>query len=219
MRQCLVPQPLIVEQLREFGIEISVGQVNRLLIEEKAAFATPQQEVLSAGLETAEYVHTDDTSARHQGRNGYCTVIGNDLFAYNSRSSSKSRENYLRLLRGQSEDYVLNEYARSYLTLAATAPEPPAPPPIFQSHCGSGGSRLAGISAALRLHLPSSSQTGHRGSLIGECDVLQGLSPDLIIRKCWSQTVCHSGSRTLLDSLFARHPSSAGKHCCAATGD
>lgn len=113
--QCRVPQPLIVEQLREFGIEISVGQVNRLLIEEKAAFHTEQQEVLSAGLEAAEYVHTDDTSARHQGRNGYCTVIGNDLFTYFSSSNSKSRENYLRLLRGQSQDYVLNEYARSYL--------------------------------------------------------------------------------------------------------
>jgi len=113
--QCRVPQPLIVEQLREFGIEISAGQVNRLLMEDKAAFDTEQQEVLSAGLETAKYVHTDDTSARHQGSNGYCTVIGNDLFAYFSSSLSKSRENYLRLLRGAHEDYVLNEYAHSYL--------------------------------------------------------------------------------------------------------
>ncbi len=115
MRLCRVPQPLIVEQLREFGIEITSGQVNRLLLEEKAAFHTEQQEVLQAGLETAEYVHTDDTAARHQGHNGYCTVIGNDLFAYFSSSNSKSRENYLRLLRGPHEDYVLNEYAHSYL--------------------------------------------------------------------------------------------------------
>lgn len=113
--QCRVPQPLIVEQLREFGIEISAGQVNRLLMEEKASLHTEQQEVLQAGLETAEYVHTDDTSARHQGHNGYCTVIGNDLFAYFSSSDNKSRENYLRLLRGQYEDYVLNKYARHYL--------------------------------------------------------------------------------------------------------
>ena len=40
--QCRVPQPLIVEQLREFGIEISTGQVNRLLTEEKADFHTEQ---------------------------------------------------------------------------------------------------------------------------------------------------------------------------------
>jgi len=43
-----------------------------------------------------------------QGHNGYCTVIGNDLFAYFSSGKQKS-ENYLRLLRGPHEDYVLNE--------------------------------------------------------------------------------------------------------------
>ena len=52
--QCRVPQPLIVEQLRELGIEITSGQVNRLLMEDLAAFDTEQQQVLSAGLETAE---------------------------------------------------------------------------------------------------------------------------------------------------------------------
>ncbi len=35
---------------------------------------------LLAGLSTAEYIHTDDTGARHKGKNGDCTVIGNDLF-------------------------------------------------------------------------------------------------------------------------------------------
>ena len=113
--QCRVPQPLILEQLRELGIDISAGQVNRLLIENKEAFHTEQQAVLQAGLETAEYVHTDDTGARHQGQNGYCTVIGNDLFAYFCSTQSKSRDNYLRLLRGPHQDFVLNEYARNYL--------------------------------------------------------------------------------------------------------
>jgi len=42
--------------------------------------------VLQAGLETAEYVHTDDAAT---GQNGYCTVIGNDLFAYFSSTESK----------------------------------------------------------------------------------------------------------------------------------
>lgn len=99
--QCRVPQPLILESLREFGIDISAGQVNRILIENKELFHREQQEVLQAGLETAEYVHTDDTGARHRGQNGYCTVIGNDLFAHFSSTESKSRENYLRILRGQ----------------------------------------------------------------------------------------------------------------------
>ena len=55
--QCRVPQPLILEQLREFGIDISTGQVNRILIENKELFHAEQHEVLKAGLETAEYVH------------------------------------------------------------------------------------------------------------------------------------------------------------------
>ena len=165
LRLCRVPQPSIVEQLREFGIEISSGQVNRLLLEEKAAFHTEQQEVLSAGLETAEYVHTDDTAARHQGHNGYCTVIGNDLFAYFSSSNSKSRENYLRLLRGPHEDYVLNEYAHNYLTLAATTPVPSGKTPIFPCRSRSRGSSMSCTSSGVRENKFSSSQTSDRSSV------------------------------------------------------
>ena len=113
--QCRVPQPLIIEQLRELGIDISSGQVNRILIDDKELFHQEQKEVLKAGLETADYVHTDDTGTRHQGKNGYCTVIGNDLFTYFSSSESKSRDNYLRILRASHQDFVLNEYSRSYL--------------------------------------------------------------------------------------------------------
>ncbi len=96
-------------------MDISAGQVNRLLVEEKEDFHSEQSQVLQAGLETAEYIHTDDTGARHRGQNRYCTVIGNDLFTHFSTTQSKSRSNYLRILRGPNEDFVLNEYSRSYL--------------------------------------------------------------------------------------------------------
>jgi uncharacterized coiled-coil protein SlyX len=113
--QCRVPQPLIYEQLREWGIDISTGQVNRLLNEEHQIFEQEQHQVLKAGLETATYIHTDDTGARHNGKNGYCTVIGNDDFAYFHSSDSKSRENFLEILQAGEEKYVLNEDAKVYL--------------------------------------------------------------------------------------------------------
>lgn len=113
--QCRVPQPLIYEQLREWGIEISTGQVNRLLNEEHQIFEQEQDQVLKAGLETARYIHTDDTGARHNGKNGYCTVIGNEDFAYFHSSNSKSRENFLEILQAGTEKYVLNEDAKVYL--------------------------------------------------------------------------------------------------------
>jgi hypothetical protein len=105
--QCRVTQTLILEELRELGIDISAGQVNRILIENKESFHQEQEQVFQVGLSTAGYIHTDDTGARHQGKNGFCTVIGNDLFAYFNSSNSKSRENYLRMLRGPQEDFVL----------------------------------------------------------------------------------------------------------------
>ncbi|MDJ0747322.1 MAG: transposase [Xenococcaceae cyanobacterium MO_167.B27] len=117
--QCRVPQNLILEELRECGIDISCGQVNRLLVENKESFHIEQSQVLQTGLETAEYIHTDDTGTRHQGQNGYCTVIGNDLFTYFSSSKSKSRENYLRILRGGHQDFVfLSLFCQSGKTLA-----------------------------------------------------------------------------------------------------
>ena len=55
--------------------------------------------MLPAGLEVSTYVQVDDTGARHQGRNGYCTHIGNDLFATFESTDSKSRLNFLEVLR------------------------------------------------------------------------------------------------------------------------
>jgi Transposase IS66 family len=113
--QCRSPHPLIIEQLQEWGIEISTGQLNNILIENKTIFHTEQQQVLRVGLEIAQYVHTDDTGARHQGKNGYCTVIGNQWFAYFKSSRSKSRQNFLEALQGGTLNYVLNEDAQAYL--------------------------------------------------------------------------------------------------------
>ncbi len=56
--QCRVPQNLICEQLRELGVDISTGQVNRILIENKESFHAEQNQILQVGLETATYIHT-----------------------------------------------------------------------------------------------------------------------------------------------------------------
>lgn len=120
--QCRVTQPLLHEQLQEWGIEISTGQLHNILSENKESFHAEQQQVLRVGLETADYIHTDDTGARHQGKNGYCTVIGNEWFAYFKSGDSKSRQNFLDVLQGGAVRYVLNDDAQAYLerqTLAA----------------------------------------------------------------------------------------------------
>ncbi len=75
--------------------------MNRLLNEDCQIFEIEQQQVLRVGLETAKYIHTDDTGARHKGKNGYCTVIGNEFFTYFKSSDSKSRQNFLEMLHSR----------------------------------------------------------------------------------------------------------------------
>ena len=57
----------------------------------------------------------DDTGARHAGHDEYTTHIGDDRFAWFATRSSKSRLNFLDLLRAGHPDYVINATAAAYL--------------------------------------------------------------------------------------------------------
>jgi hypothetical protein len=54
---------------------------------------------LRQALKSPSYVNVDDTGARHQGKNGYCTHIANECFSWFESTDTKSRINFLRLLR------------------------------------------------------------------------------------------------------------------------
>ena len=113
-----VTQPLIWEELVDFGVDISKGQVSRILTEQKEEFHLEKAGVLCAGLDISSTINVDDTGARHAGKNGYCTHIGNDLFAWFESTSSKSRINFLELLRQGHGDYVINaDFRRGGFTL------------------------------------------------------------------------------------------------------
>jgi len=105
----------LVTLLQAIGVSISKRQVMRLLIDEQDDFLTESREVLRAGLETADWVTVDDTGARHGGANAVCTQIGNDTFAWFGTTGSKSRLNFLDLLRAGHTDYVINDAALDYM--------------------------------------------------------------------------------------------------------
>ncbi len=105
----------LVTLLRAVGVSISKRQVMRLLIDEQGDFLAETREVLRAGLETADWVTVDDTGARHGGVNAVCTQIGNDNFAWFGTTGSKSRLNFLDLLRAGHTDYVINDAALDYM--------------------------------------------------------------------------------------------------------
>ena len=111
--QSTMPRLLVL--LRSVGVAISKRQLVRLLNENHEGLIAEARDVLRAGLETSPWVSVDDTGARHAGKNGFCTQIGNEWFTWFRTRSSKSRMNFLDLLRAGFTDYALNDAAYAYM--------------------------------------------------------------------------------------------------------
>src|SRR4051794_22685197 len=156
--------PRLVGQLRAIGIVISKRQVG--------STRRPLRRGLRAGLETAPWISVDDTGARHRHR--YYTQIGNDHFA-----ASKSRLNFLEVLRAGYADYVIN--AEAYMRQRALAG------PVIKALAGHPDRHFAD-EAAWRDHLrrlgitdlevnPDPVRIATEGALWG---AIQGLLPDTV---------------------------------------
>lgn len=111
---CRVTEPLLHQQLRAIKIEISSGKINNILTKNLDFFHAEVHELLPAGLRAAPQLSTDDTGGRHKGVNQYTTIIGNDFFSVFTTTESKSRINFLKLLQGKKEHYVINEDTIAY---------------------------------------------------------------------------------------------------------
>ena len=110
-----VTMPRLLALLHSFGILISKRQLVRLLIAGQDGFLDEARDVLRAGLASAAWITVDDTGARHQAANGFCTQMGNTHVAWFGTTQSKSRGNFLELLRAGHGDYVINAEALAYM--------------------------------------------------------------------------------------------------------
>ena len=172
-------QPLLLEQLRDFDIDISAGQLDRMLTEGKEVFHQEKAEVLQVGLVVSTYIGVDDTGARHQGQNGYCTVVGNDWFTYFESTASKSRLNFLQVLQGPQRDYVINQAARDYwekYALAAAIVAKLSAGPLHFSEEPAWQARLRELGITGERHV----RVATEGALLGGL-VSRGVSPDLAV--------------------------------------
>ena len=59
-----VTQPLILEQLREYGISISSGQINSIITENKDQYHAEKDEILSVGLKFSSHINVNAVSLR-----------------------------------------------------------------------------------------------------------------------------------------------------------
>jgi len=175
-----VTQPLILQQLTEWGVAISSGQISRILTEEKADFHAEKDALLRAGINSSRYIQVDDTGSRHDGKNGYCTQIGNQDFAWFASTGSKSRINFLQLLRATSVDYTINAAALDYmraegLSKTALARIAQSPHSVFADE-QAWTDHLPRLGIRTQRHVRIATEGALLGTLID-----QGFPPDLVI--------------------------------------
>jgi hypothetical protein len=177
--QAQVTEPLLLAQLWEYGIDISAGQLHRILTENKDPFHQEKGAVLAAGLAESSYVGTDDTGARHRGQNGYCTALGNDLFASFESTDSKSRLNFLQVLQGSQRDYAINDVALAYWErqqlAAAVVAQLTEGSPAFVG-AAAWQARLAALAITDARHVRIATE----GALLGGL-VTRGVAADLVV--------------------------------------
>jgi hypothetical protein len=177
---CHVTQPLLLEQLREWGIDISAGQIDALLSRDKEAFHEEKDELLVAGLEVSRFITVDDSGARHKGNNGYVTQIGNDLFAWFASTGSKSRINFLERLHAGSITYSITEealaYMQQYCLTAAICQKLRLQTPTAISNHNDWQQHLDTLGIKKERHIRIATEGALLGGLIEK-----GLNPDLAI--------------------------------------
>ena len=170
--------------LVDLGVDISKRQVVRLLNEKLDVFKKEDAAVLQIGMETARWLAVDDTGARHGARNGVCTCVSNDLFTWFKTTFSKSRLNFLEILRAGHGDYVINEAALAYMrqrqlseptisVLAGHERRRFKTPEAWAAH-------LDGLGVVARGRHPDPARIATEGALWG-CIVDHGLLADTVI--------------------------------------
>lgn len=110
---CRVTENKILRALTEMGVIISSGQISNIITKSRAKeFTKEKDDIFTAGMESSDYFHIDDTGARHKGVNHYVQVICNHLFSSFFITRRKNRET-LRGILGISEDEKLDKIMMS----------------------------------------------------------------------------------------------------------
>ncbi len=107
-------QPCISEFLKNIGVDISAGTINNMLIENKDLFHQEIEDILEVGKKCSSELRTDDTGAKHNNETYFTNCINTDYFSYFRTSKTKSRINFLEILRQSTTAYTLNQSSLDY---------------------------------------------------------------------------------------------------------
>ena len=173
---CHVTQPKLHEQLLELGVQISTGQVNALLNFGHDGFGLEKAGVLKTGLQISPAITVDDSGARHQGKNGYVTVVSSATFAWFGSANNKSRIGFLTHLHDNNPIYALGDVSWAYMKAHGLKLEVIESVQTFSFQAGHWSRYLDWLGIADKRHRTIVSEAALLGGLLQ-----QGLNPDLVV--------------------------------------
>ena len=109
-------EPKILEFFENVGVQISAGEISKLLIKKQEDFHAEKDAVYEAGLRSSPWQQTDDTLTRVDGQNQHCHVVCNPVYTSYHTRASKDRLSVLDVLcNGRKRLFRLNEETIGYL--------------------------------------------------------------------------------------------------------
>ena len=80
--ECVVTQPLILSSLRDFGVDISSGQISAILTENKEEFHAEKETLLSKGIELQKSYEQMTQVPNISSKMGFVTAFSFDSFSF-----------------------------------------------------------------------------------------------------------------------------------------
>lgn len=111
-----VTENKIHQMLSDIGIRISAGKLSDIIINKHDSFHREREHIISSGIRSSLYQHTDDTGARVQGTNQYFSVLCNDYYSAFFTNPKKDRLTVIDILTRKDEPlYLMNHFAIHFL--------------------------------------------------------------------------------------------------------
>jgi hypothetical protein len=118
-----VTENKIWQLCKDIGISISEGQISNIITKVMhKELASEKQAIFESGMNHASFVQTDETGARHQGKNHYMHVICDPRFSCYFVKPDKKRETLKGILGLGKEDRLkiplITDDAKQYYKLS-----------------------------------------------------------------------------------------------------
>ncbi len=108
-------QPNIHQLLQTVGVEISAATISRIITDDINCFHEEKAEIISVGLQSTDYQHLDDTTARVNGANFYNHVLCNPYYTAYFTRENKNRLTLLEILNEDEPTFLLDSQTMALL--------------------------------------------------------------------------------------------------------